>query len=183
MNTENPKDPSTSPEPGSRRKESPEYVNVAVAIIEQDGKFLIGRRASDKPYAGKWAFVGGKLEPGEIPEEALRREVREEIGMEVKIVRTLPVTDANLPDGKMFRLYGFICRIGQGPLPLVAHDELRWVTAEEMRGLDFLDSNKTIFSHLQRNESPREEREKKPDEETEEGLPPEYEEGGESGEN
>lgn len=141
-------------EPGSRRKESAEYINVAVAIIEQDGKFLVGKRAQDKPYAGKWAFLGGKLEKGETPEGALRREVREELGMEVEIVRTLPVIDANLPDGNAFRLYGFICRIGQGPPKLYAHDELRWVTPEELQELDFLHTNKTIFLSLQKNEKP-----------------------------
>ena len=145
---ENPKEVSNSPEPSSRRKESHEYVKVAVVIIEQDGKFLVGKRASDKSYGGKWAFVGGKFESGESPEEALRREVREEIGMEVEIVRALPVTDVNFPDGNRFRLYSFLCKIGQGPLNLVAHDELRWVTPEELNGLDLLEGDKTILSYL-----------------------------------
>ena len=151
---ENLKDSSTSPEPGSKRKESPEYVNVAVAIIEQDGKFLVGKWASDKQYAGKWAFLGGKLEPGEKPEEALRREIREELGMEVKIVRTLPVTDANLSDGKSFRLHIFVCKIGQGPLKMdKEHVEHRWVTPAELQALDFIDPDKAIFSFLQGDES------------------------------
>lgn len=148
MSTEIPKDGFMSGEHGSRHKKSAEYINVAVAVIEQDGKFLVGKRAQDKPYAGKWAFLGGKLEKGETPEEALRREVREELGMEVEIVREIPVTNVDLPDGQTFRLHRFVCKIGQGPTKLVAHDELRWVTPEELRELDFLDSNKTIFSSL-----------------------------------
>ncbi|MBI2640633.1 MAG: (deoxy)nucleoside triphosphate pyrophosphohydrolase [Candidatus Sungbacteria bacterium] len=183
MNTENPKDSSISPEQGSKRKESPEYVNVAVAIIEQDGKFLIGKRAPDKPYAGKWAFIGGRIEAGESPEEALRREVLEEIGMDVEIVRTLSVTDVNLPDGNAFRLHGFICRIiGWVQSPLVVHDELRWATAEELRGPDFLDSNKAILSRLpELAEEKRKGREEKPDDNDDEESPPEHDEGGESG--
>ena len=121
---------------------------MAVVIIEQDGKILVGKRASDKSYGGKWAFVGGKFESGESPEEALRREVREEIGMEVEIVRALPVTDINFPDGNRFHLYGFLCKIGQGPLNIIAHDELRWVTTEELNGLDLLGGERIMFSHL-----------------------------------
>lgn len=58
---------------------------VAAAVIEKDGLVLIARRKSGDALAGKWEFPGGKLEPGETPEACLRRELREEFGVETEI--------------------------------------------------------------------------------------------------
>jgi 8-oxo-dGTP diphosphatase len=56
---------------------------AAAALIDADGRVLVAQRPADKPMGGMWEFPGGKLEPGETPEDALRRELREELGIEV----------------------------------------------------------------------------------------------------
>ena len=149
---ENPKDPSTSSEPGAKQKEAPKYVNVAAAIIEQNGKFLVGRRKMSKSYGSKWAFVGGKFEAGESAKEALRREVKEELGIDVEIIRPFTVKEHTYPNGDSFRVHYFICRIVADPLNVTGHDELRWVTPGEFQELDSLETDKAIFPSLQANE-------------------------------
>ena len=63
---------------------------IAIAVVEQDGRFLIGQRPPGVPLAGLWEFPGGKVEPGESPEQAAIRECREEAGIEVTIVGEYP---------------------------------------------------------------------------------------------
>ena len=58
---------------------------VTCAIIENEGKILIARRAADQKLAGKWEFPGGKVEDGESPEECLKRELEEEFGIQVEV--------------------------------------------------------------------------------------------------
>ena len=151
---ETPKDSPVSSEPGAKQKEAPKYVNVAAAIIEQNGKFLVGRRKIGKQYGGKWALVGGKFEAGESAEEALRREVKEELDIDVEIIRPFTVKEHTYPNGDSFRVHYFICRIVAEPRNITGHDELRWVTPGEFQELDSLETDKAIFSSLQANEKP-----------------------------
>jgi 8-oxo-dGTP diphosphatase len=60
-------------------------VRVTAAVIEREGQVLIARRGEGRALAGKWEFPGGKIEPGETPEQCLVREVREEFGIEAEI--------------------------------------------------------------------------------------------------
>lgn len=144
------------PESESRHKESSEFVNVVAAIIEKDGKFLVGRRKQDIHMGGKWALVGGKLESGESAEEALRREVKEELGIEVEVIRPFNVKEHTYPDGHSFRVHYFLCRIMSEPSNVAGHDELRWVTPEKLLELDALETDKDIFSLLQSGVNPNE---------------------------
>ena len=70
---------------------------VAVALVDSDGRVLIARRPEGKQLAGLWEFPGGKLEPGERPEEALIRELNEELGIIVKAACLAPLTFASHP--------------------------------------------------------------------------------------
>lgn len=143
--------PGKNPEKVPSPKETPEYINVAVAVVEQGGKFLVAKLAADKPYAGKWEFPGGKLRLGESAQEALQREAMEELGIEVEVKQVFPQLDYDYrrPDGKLFRLHGFLCNIGAGPLKIDEHTEIRWVTPEEMKKMDFLESDKLLFPLLE----------------------------------
>lgn len=131
-------------------KEAGEYIDVSVAVIEQDRKFLVAKLAPQKPYAGKWEFPGGKIQSGENAEQAVRREIMEELGIEIEIIRSLPPLDYDYhrPDGKLFRLHSFLCRIGEGPLKMEEHEELRWVTLKELSKMDLLESDKSLLTNL-----------------------------------
>ena len=147
MNVENPKDPSISPEPGSRRKESPEYVNVAVAIIEQDGKFLIGKRAGGHAYVGRWEFPGGKIEKGETAEHALSREIDEELGMRLSPATPYLEFCYRFSDGNLFQIISFQCLIEREP-ELRDHSEFLWASLEEMRSLQFVEADNELIESL-----------------------------------
>ena len=132
---------------------SPEFIKVwvSLAIIEKDGKFLIGKRPSHKPYGGKWEFPGGKIkiEEKETPEQCLVREVREELDVAIEEMHPYLEFDFQFPDGNFFHLVAFRCKISGDPQP-GAQDEIRWVSVEELGDYDFMDSDKVLVGSLNR---------------------------------
>ena len=130
------------------RKEGKKYTDVSIAILEQNGRFWVAKLAPEDRYAGKWEFPGGKRESGETYEDAVLREVREELGIEAEIIKALPVIDYEFrgENTQLFRLYGFLCKVGKGSLKMhKEHVEHRWVTLEELKELDILESDRLSF--------------------------------------
>lgn len=123
----------------------PRHLQVACAIIEQNGLILAARRSAAMSLPLKWEFPGGKLEAGETPEQALVREVNEELGISVTITAALTSTTHRYPDFTV-TLYPFICSWNGGTLTLYEHDALRWLTAEQMSGLDWAAADQPIIS-------------------------------------
>jgi 8-oxo-dGTP diphosphatase len=121
--------------------ENSSALEVAAAIIEQDGLVLACRRNSDRALGGKWEFPGGKLEPGESPSQALVREIHEELGVHVAVTGAL-TTDDTLVGSQIIRL---ICLraelLGSRPEVSTDHDDLRWVRREELPDLDWADAD------------------------------------------
>ena len=113
---------------------------VAAAALIRDGLLLAARRSSPPELAGQWELPGGKVEPGESPEEALRRELRVELGIEVTLgrrVRGPRDGDWDILGG--YRMRVWLCEIADGePAPLQDHETLAWVGlagAEELTWL------------------------------------------------
>ena len=106
---------------------------VAVALVDEDNRVLIAQRPAGKTLAGLWEFPGGKLEPGERPEAALIRELREELGIEVKEACLAPLTFASHAYGDfhlMMPLY--ICRRWEGFVQGREGQALKWVFARDL---------------------------------------------------
>lgn len=106
---------------------------VAVAMIDADGRVLLQQRPQGKAMAGLWEFPGGKVEPGESPEAALVRELREELGIDVETACLAPAAFASEPLGdRHLLLLLYVCRKWRG-IP-VAHEasDMRWVRPVEM---------------------------------------------------
>src|SRR6185295_20228273 len=98
----------------------------AAAIICENGKYLVARRKQDAHLGGLWEFPGGKREPGETMEHCLKRELQEELGVEIGEPTQWQVIQHAYPE-KTVELHFFQCRINRGdPMPL-ACDEIRWV--------------------------------------------------------
>ncbi len=115
-------------------KRSNRKIEAVVAVIERDGKFLIQKRPSSGLLACLWEFPGGKREPGEPLEEALAREVREELGVDVRNVRPL-VTVRHAYTEFRVTLHAFACDIvGE---PKADPKRLRWVAPKDMRRYPF----------------------------------------------
>lgn len=110
---------------------------VAAALIDRDGRLLVQQRPVGTSMAGLWEFPGGKIDPGETPEAALIRELREELGIETDQACIAPATFASAALGdRHLLLLLFVCRKWRGtPQPLHA-EALRWVRPVELHGLD-----------------------------------------------
>ena len=111
---------------------------VAAAIIS-DRRVLAARRSAPPEIAGRWEFPGGKVEPGETPEQALARECLEELGVTVRVGERLAVTTDTI------ELHLYAGEISAGiPLPLQDHDKLRWVRTAELDDVDWLPIDRAL---------------------------------------
>lgn len=128
-----------------------DYIEVTAAVVKRDQTFLLAKRPMNKAFPGKWEFPGGKLESGERPDECMAREIKEEFGVEP--VGIAPFCswefDYKRPDGKLFRFYSFFCSLPEAVFRLTAHDEIRWVSLEEMASMDLLEADKALLEELQ----------------------------------
>ena len=122
---------------------------VGAAIVRDDGEaVLCARRSAPAHLAGKWEFPGGKVEAGESDVEAVVRECREELGVEVTVGARVGA-DARIDD--RFTLRVFLARMRPGqpePLPLEDHDLLAWVPRAELLDLDWLAPDVPIVDAL-----------------------------------
>jgi 8-oxo-dGTP diphosphatase len=118
-------------------EKNPTMTVVAAALVDGDGRVLLQQRAPGRHMAGLWEFPGGKVEPGERPEQALVRELAEELGIETEIACIAPATFASADLGERhLLLLLYICRKWHGePRPLDA-SALKWVRPNQMFALD-----------------------------------------------
>ena len=116
---------------------------IAIAVVEQDGRFLIGQRLADGPLAGLWEFPGGKVEAGETPEQAAVRECREETGLLVAVVSLYDRVAYRYPHGEV-ELHFFACRpVAADQTPA---ERFRWVRAEELSRYEFPAANAELVA-------------------------------------
>jgi 8-oxo-dGTP diphosphatase len=107
---------------------------VAVALIDADNRILLAQRPQGKSLAGLWEFPGGKLDRGERPEEALIRELHEELGIEVKEACLAPLTFASHAYDDFHLLMPlYVCRRWQGFVTAREGQGLKWVLARDLR--------------------------------------------------
>ena len=106
-----------------------ERVGVVGAALVRDGRVLASRRTEPPRLAGLWEFPGGKVEPGESDEQALVRELREELGVTAEVGGRL---GGDLPIGDTAVLRVYTARITAGEPALVDHDEHRWLGADDL---------------------------------------------------
>jgi mutator protein MutT len=121
---------------------------VAVGIIKSSGKYLVCQRKKDGRYGLKWEFPGGKLEPGETVEQCLRRELQEELSIEITSILNIQTESAYYEDGGMFNV-SYCSVAGFNGIPQNnVFEQIRWVTLDEMKKMDMLDGNGPFISRL-----------------------------------
>jgi 8-oxo-dGTP diphosphatase len=108
--------------------------DVTAAIIIKEGKVLIARRALGENHAGGWEFPGGKIEPGETPEQCLKRELFEELSIDTKIKGFFAESVYEYSTGSI-RLLAYFADILRGDIGLSVHDQIEW--AEPGHLLDY----------------------------------------------
>ena len=106
-------------------------IEVVAAILENNDKILIARRKSGKNMAGFWEFPGGKKEINESDKEALKRELMEELSIEVELKNYIGESVYTYPD-KTIKLTAYSGVITKGKIILSDHDEYKWVSFEEI---------------------------------------------------
>ncbi|MGW1071354.1 (deoxy)nucleoside triphosphate pyrophosphohydrolase [Streptomyces sp. NPDC002537] len=114
-------------------------VVVAGAVFDR-GRLLAARRSAPPELAGRWELPGGKLEPGESPEQALVRELREELGVEAEPMERVP-GEWPLRPPYVLRVWTVKLVAGEAR-PLLDHDELRWLPPERVGDVDWLDEDR-----------------------------------------
>jgi len=128
-------------------------VQVAVALIMHEGRYLLTRRKADVHLGGLWEFPGGKREPDESLEACLRRELREELGIEISEPVPFQTIRHAYPE-KTVELHFFRCSIKDGqPRPLDC-EALQWVTPEELARVPLPPADRPLVDALQA-EKPR----------------------------
>ncbi|MFE2034534.1 (deoxy)nucleoside triphosphate pyrophosphohydrolase [Streptomyces scopuliridis] len=122
-------------------------VVVAGAVYDR-GRLLAARRSAPPELASRWELPGGKLEPGEAPEQALVRELREELGVETEPVERIP-GEWPLKPGYVLQVWTARLLSGE-PRPLEDHDELRWLGPDEIHTVDWLDQDRPAVAEAAR---------------------------------
>ncbi len=145
-NTESPS-PSLKDTLSTTPKKRNVWVPVVTALIRRQGKVLVGQRPEGASLAGTWEFPGGKIELGESPEEALARELLEELGIDAEIG---PLKfAASHTYGKTGILFLFFeVKYWKGQIKTQQHLELKWVTAKELNQLELPEANSKFLQKI-----------------------------------
>ena len=105
-------------------------IRVVGAVFHDGERLLACRKKPGKPLEGHWEFPGGKIEPGETPEQALAREIREELNLIAEVGQKVTTTTYEY-DFATIELSTFYCTLVDGDLRLTDHDDTKWVTSTE----------------------------------------------------
>jgi 8-oxo-dGTP diphosphatase len=132
----------------NHRPAGPALRFVAAALIVRDGEVLIGQRRPDQPMARLWEFPGGKIEAGESPEQALARELEEELGIQAIIGPRVTRVRHNYRHGGAVDLQFFAVHEFSGELQNRIYHEVRWVKLEELPGYEFLAADRGLIRDL-----------------------------------
>ena len=121
-------------------------IQVVAAIIT-DGSRILATQRGYGDFKGMWEFPGGKIEPGELPEEALRREIREELQIEIAISRFLSKVNYEYP-GFILNMDCYLSKIESGTLVLAEHQDARWLAPSELMTVEWLPADIEIVEQL-----------------------------------
>jgi len=127
-------------------------LKIVAAIFSEQNKVLAMKRAAHKPAAGKWEFPGGKIEPGETPEQAIKREIREELNIEITRLTHFDNSKTVTTEWEV-ELDCFLVESDSMPTESTDHDEMRWVEIDHLHNLDWLEADIKVIEKLQSEKS------------------------------
>lgn len=121
--------------------------DVTAAVIVKDGKILICQRSLSDKLSGKWEFPGGKIEEGELPEECLIREIKEELDIHIGVGERLGESVYNYSYDSI-NLIIYLATWKSGDIKLNVHNDYKWVTKDEMEKYDFAEADVPFVKKL-----------------------------------
>ena len=119
---------------------------VAAIIHDEEGRIFATQRGYG-PMKDGWEFPGGKMEAGETPEEALKREIWEELETRIEVEQLFETIDYDYPDFHL-TMHCYICKVESGELTLKEHEAARWLTKEQLSSIDWLPADRSIIRSL-----------------------------------
>ena len=121
-------------------------IEVVAAILNRDGAYFATQRGYGE-IEGMCEFPGGKIEPGESREVALKREIQEELGVDIAIENLLCTTEYDYPSFHL-TMHCYLCSIASGEIELREHKSARWLRPEELGSVEWLPADKDVISRL-----------------------------------
>ena len=121
-------------------------IDVVAAIIYNDGAYFATQRGYGD-FEGMWEFPGGKIEPGESRESALKREIHEELGIDITINKFLCTTDYDYPSFHL-TMHCYLCSIVSGEIELREHKSARWLTVDMLDSVEWLPADLEVVEML-----------------------------------
>lgn len=121
-------------------------IEVAAAIIIDEGRIFATQRGYGE-FKDGWEFPGGKIEQGETPKQALKREIREELDTEIEVGELFDTVEYDYPDFHL-TLYCFLCTVKSGELVLKEHEAARWLTGESLNSVEWLPADIGVIEKL-----------------------------------
>ena len=123
-------------------------IEVVAAIIKKGDQIFATQRGYGD-WKDWWEFPGGKMEPGETPEEALKREIREELDAEISVDKFLETIDYDYPQFHL-TMHCFLCSLVGEALHLNEHEAARWLSAQNLNTVEWLPADLTLIANLQK---------------------------------
>lgn len=127
-------------------------VEVAAAVIYKEGKYFATQRGYGE-FEGMWEFPGGKIEPGETPQEALKREIQEELGIDIEINVHLCTTEYDYTSFHL-TMYCYLCNIISGQMELREHKSALWLAPDSLDQVTWLPADKEVIEKIRSHTSP-----------------------------
>jgi 8-oxo-dGTP diphosphatase len=123
-------------------------LQVTCAIIENNGKILCAQRSEKMKLPLKWEFPGGKIEEDESLEACLKREIREELGIEIDILKQLPSFKHSYSENFSIDLFPFRCIILSHEFQLAEHKQIKWLSLDKLKDLDWAEADVQIVNYI-----------------------------------
>ena len=121
-------------------------IEVVAAILHRDGAYFATQRGYGE-FEGMWEFPGGKIEPGETHDVALKREIQEELGVDIIIEKLLCTTEYDYPQFHL-KLHCYLCNIVSGEIVLREHKSAQWLTVDTLNSVEWLPADKEVIEKL-----------------------------------